>query len=422
MWHPFADMATVPGREIVLTRGEGVHVFDERGRRYLDATASLWYSNVGFGRVELAEVAARQLRTLHAYSTFDVYANRPALDLAERLSDICPIDDSVVFLTSGGSDSIDTAGKLVGRYWQLRGQPQRTAIVARSESYHGMHVLGTSLAGIELNATGWGPLVPDVLHVPHGDSAALAELLEREGERIAAFIGEPIIGAGGVIPPPGGYWAEVQRLCRAHDVLLIADEVVTGFGRTGPWFACERYGIEPDLVTGAKGITSGYLPLGVVLCGPRVRDVLWAPGAGPLRHGYTYSGHAAACAVALANLEIVEREGLRERVRTLEPVLAATVGALTDEPLVSAVRSAGLLAAVELDAAARATFPGLAERAVARLRERGILSRALVGHSLQLSPPFTIAEDELALVGAAIRDVLRELQAELEHEHALARR
>ena len=415
-------MASVPGREVVFARGEGVWLYDEQDRRYLDATASLWYCNVGYGRAELADAAAAQLHVLHAYSTFDVYANRPALELAERLAAIAPIEDAVVFLGSGGSDAVDTAGKLVRRYWQLRGRPERTIFVARAESYHGMHVFGTSLAGIAPNAAGWGTLVPDVRHVPLDDPAALGELLEREGERIAAFVGEPIVGAGGVIPPPDGYWAEVQRLCRAHDVLLIADEVVTGFGRTGPWFACERYGIEPDIVTGAKGVTSGYLPLGVVLCGPRVRELLWARDAGPFRHGYTYSGHAAACAVALANLDLIEREGLRERVRALEPVLAATVAGLADVPLVGATRCAGLLAGVELDAGARAAVPGLAERAVVRLRERGVLTRALVGHSLQLSPPFTISAEELAQIGEAIAAVLGELHAELEAEGVMSAR
>jgi putrescine---pyruvate transaminase len=409
LWHPFADMDAVRRRgEVVLARGEGAWVEDEAGRRYLDATASLWYCNVGYGRDELVRAASRQLATLPAYSMFDVYATRPALELAERLAAIAPIADAAVFLTGSGSEAVETACKVARRYWRLRGRPERTAIVARSEAYHGMNAFGTSLAGIEPNAANWGPLVPDVLRVPHGDAAALAELLEREGGRVAAFIGEPVVGAGGVIPPPDGYWAEVQRLCRAHDVLLIADEVVTGFARTGAWFASERYGIEPDLVTGAKGVTSGYLPLGLVLAGPRVTDVLWAPDAGPFRHGYTYSGHAAACAVALANLDLIEREDLAGRVRALEPRLAATVAALEDLPLVAATRCAGLLAAVELDAGARAADPGLADRVVAMARERGLLTRSLVGHSLQLSPPLVVGERELATIGGTLREVLEE--------------
>ena len=413
LWHPFADMARVAGAELVLARGDGAWLEDEQGRRYLDATASLWYCNVGYGRAELAEVAAAQMRELAAYSTFGAYANRPALELADRLAEIAPVADAAVFLTTGGSDAVDTAGKLARRYWQLQDRPERTVLVARSEAYHGMNAYGTSLAGIAPNATGWGTLVADVVHVPHDDAAALERVLAEQGERIAAFIGEPVIGAGGVIPPPDGYWDRVQRACAAHDVLLIADEVVTGYGRTGPWFACERYGIEPDLVTTAKGLTSGYLPLGAVLCGPRVRDALWAESAGPFRHGYTYSGHAAGCAVALRNLEIIEREGLRDRVRALEPVLARAMAELESEPLVEDTRSAGLLAAVQLDAEARAAVPDLADRVVAALQEDGVLIRALVGHSLQLSPPFVIAEEEIELIGERMAGALQRVGAEV---------
>jgi putrescine---pyruvate transaminase len=413
LWHPFADMAGVAGRELVLARGDGAWLEDEQGRRYLDATASLWYCNVGYGRAELAEAAAAQMRELAAYSTFGAYANRPALELAGRLAEIAPVPDAAVFLTTCGSDAVDTAGKLARRYWQLQDRPERTVVVARSEAYHGMNAYGTSLAGIAPNAAGWGTLVADVVHVPHGDAAALERVLAEQGARIAAFIGEPVIGAGGVIPPPDGYWERVQRACAAHDVLLIADEVVTGYGRTGPWFACERYGIEPDLVTTAKGLTSGYLPLGAVLCGPRVRDALWAESAGPFRHGYTYSGHAAGCVVALRNLEIIEREGLRDRVCVLEPVLARAMAELESEPLVEETRSAGLLAAVQLDGEARAAVPDLADRVVAALQEDGVLIRALVGHSLQLSPPFVITEREIELMGERIAGALQRVGAEV---------
>ncbi len=406
LWHPFSDMARMPGRELVLVRGEGAWLEDEQGKRYLDATASLWYCNVGYGRAELAEVAAAQMRDLAAYSTFGVYANRPALALADRLASIAPVDDAAVFFTTGGSDAVDTAGKMARRYWWLRGEPQRTVIVARSEAYHGMNAYGTSLAGIRANAEGWGTLVTDVLHVPHDDAAELERVLAEHGDRIAAFIGEPVIGAGGVIPPPDGYWEHVQRACRAAGTLLIADEVITGYGRTGPWFASERFGIEPDLVTTAKGLTSGYLPLGAVLVGPRVRDELWADTAGPFRHGYTYSGHAAGCAVALANLDIIEREGLRDRVRELEPVLADALASLESAPLVEETRSVGLLGAVQLSAEARAEDPGLADRLVADLQDDGVLVRSLVGHSLQISPPFVITEREVNLLAERIGTAL----------------
>jgi putrescine---pyruvate transaminase len=413
LWHPFADMARVPQQELVLVRGKGVWLEDERGRRYLDATASLWYCNVGYGRTELADAAAAQMRELPAYSTFGPYANRPALDLAERLAEIAPVPDAAVFFTTGGSDAVDTAGKLARRYWQLRGEPHRTVLVARSEAYHGMNAYGTSLAGILPNKEGWGPLVTDVVHVPHDDPEALEQVLAEHGDRIAAFIGEPVIGAGGVIPPADGYWERVQRACAVRDVLLIADEVITGYGRTGPWFASERYDIRPDLVTSAKGLTSGYLPLGAVLCGPRVRDALWSETAGAFRHGYTYSGHAAACAVGLANLDIIEREGLRDRVRALEPVLARALGGLESDPLVEETRSAGLLGAVELSAEAREASPGLADRLVAELQADGVLVRALVGHSLQISPPFVIDEGEIDLLAERIAGALQRVGAEI---------
>jgi putrescine---pyruvate transaminase len=411
LWHPFADMARIPGRELVLVRGEGAWLEDEQGRRYLDATASLWYCNVGYGRAELADVAAAQMRDMMAYSTFGIYANRPALELADRLAAIAPVEDAAIFLTTGGSDAVDTAGKIARRYWWLRGEPHRTVLVARSEAYHGMNAYGTSLAGIRQNAEGWGPLVTDVLHVPHDDAAELERVLAEHGDRVAAFIGEPVIGAGGVFPPPDGYWEHVQRACAAHGTLLIADEVITGYGRVGPWFACERFKIEPDLVTTAKGLTSGYFPVGAVLCAPRVRDVLWADTAGPLRHGYTYSGHAAGCAVAVRNLDIIEREGLRDRVRELEPVLKRALASLESSPLVEETRSVGLLGGVQFSAEARAEDPALVDRVISQLQDDGVLMRSLVAHSLQISPPFVITEQEVNLLAERIGNALERVAA-----------
>jgi putrescine aminotransferase len=412
-WHPFADMSQVTGRELVLARGQGAWLSDEAGRRYLDAAGGLWFCNVGHGRAELADAAAAQMRELAAYSTFGAYANRPALELAERVAALSPLEETAVFLTSGGSDAVDSAAKIARHYWQLTGQPQRTLVVARGDAYHGMHAFGTSLSGIAANAQGWGTLIPDVCHVGRDSAEDLAALLEREGDQVAAVIGEPVVGAGGVYPPPAGYWPRVRELCDQHGVLLIADEVITGFGRLGTWFGSERYGIQPDLITAAKGITSGYLPLGAVLAGARVRDVLWSAQAGVFRHGYTYSGHAAACAVALTNLDILEREGLVERVRQLEPVLAEAVAGLDGAPLVGQTRSAGLLAAVELDAEARAARPGLVDQLVAKLREEGVLSRGLAGHSIQISPSFVIEESEIAELADALGRALRNLDKTL---------
>lgn len=410
-WHPFADMTRVAGNELTLLRGEGCWVWDADGNAYLDGSAGLWYCNIGHGRSELAEVAAAQMSRLASYQTFDVLANEPVLELAARLARIAPMEDAGVFFTSGGgSDAVDTVAKIARRYWQVAGHPERTVIVARVGAYHGMNAYGTSLAGIEPNAHGWGPLVREVAHVPENDAGALADLLERQGERVAAFIGEPVIGAGGVIPPVDGYWQDVQDLCRAHDVLLICDEVITGFGRVGEWFAAQRYDIEPDLVTIAKGLTSGYLPAGAVLCGPRVRDMLWSSEAGAFRHGYTYSGHPTVCAVALANLDIIEREDLAGHVRALESTFAAAVEDLATHELVGTVRTAGLLAGVELEADARAAAPFLAEDVVGAARANGLLVRNLLGRVLQISPPLVITENEVetlvARLSAALDQVL----------------
>jgi putrescine---pyruvate transaminase len=387
-WHPMANMKEVAGNELVFDRGEGVWIYDTDGKRYLDASGSLWYANVGHGRRELADAAAAQLVRLEAYSAYDVFATPPALELAERISALAPIDDAVVFFTTAGSDAVESAAKLARRYWSAVGQPERQVIVGRDKAYHGVSGYGLSLGGIPANAQGFGALVPGIEHVPYDDVDAVAKLLDR-GD-VAAFIGEPVIGAGGVYPPPDGYWPAIERLCREHDVLLIADEVITGFGRLGEWFGSQRYGIEPDLFTFAKGVTSGYVPLGGVVVGPRVQEPFWRGDAGLFRHGYTYSGHATACAVGLANLGIIEREGLVQRVKELEPVFIEKLRSIDGAV---EVRGAGLVGAVQVEEV---------ERVVLRLRELGVLTRAVGGHSLQLCPPFVIAEDELELLAGQI--------------------
>jgi putrescine---pyruvate transaminase len=415
LWHPFSDMANVPGREVTLVSGDGAWVTDEDGRRYLDASASLWYCNVGHGRDELADAAAAQMRRLAAYHTFDVFTNTPARDLARRLAETAPTGPgSAVFFASGGSEAVDTAAKLARRYWEACGQPERRILVAREGAYHGMAAYGTSLAGIASNRDGWGPLVREVVHVPADDVQALRDVLERHAGEVAAFIGEPVQGAGGVRSPAAGYWEGVQAACREHDVLLIADEVVTGFGRLGVPFGCERFGVTPDLVCVAKGITSGYAPLGAVLSGARVREALWSPGVGMVRHGYTYSGHPTACAVALANLDILEREGLYERVRELEPTLAERIGDLERHPLVEQVRAIGLLAGVELSGDAVAANPGLAELVTRRAREHGVLVRNLLGHTLQISPPFVVDGEDLGHLAEVLQTSLDEVAGDLD--------
>jgi putrescine aminotransferase len=414
LWHGFADMSKVQGRQFVLERGEGAWVFDREGKRYLDASAGLWYCNVGHGRKALADVAADQMARLAGYQIFDVFANGPAMELADRVCALAPLgEDSAAFFTNGGSDAIDTAAKIARRYWSIQGHAERRVIIAREGAYHGVNAFGTSLSGIEANAAGWGPMVTEVVHVGRHDLAALEAALEAHAGHVAAFIGEPVQGAAGVHPPRPGYWEGVQDLCRAHDVLVIADEVITGFGRVGSWFGSERYGIDPDIIVGAKGLSSGYLPIGTVIASSRVLDVLWSEGAGAFRHGYTYSGHPAACAVALANIAVIEDEGLIARVRSLEPVLEDAIGGLASHPLVGEVRTAGLLAGVQLSDEARQADPAVVDRVVTGARERGVLVRNLLGQTLQISPPFVVEAQELRDLAGTLRETLDHIAAGL---------
>ena len=410
MWNPFANMAAIAGREVQIVRGEGATVYDSDGRAYLDALASLWYCNVGHGRVELGDAAAAQMHQIAGYQTYEIFSNAPAEALAERVAALAPIEGAKVFFTpGGGSDAVDTAAKLSRAYWRAAGQPGKQVIIGRTHAYHGVNAYGTSLGGIPVNAEAFGQLVPDVEHVPFDDAAALAKLIDQVGaSRVGAFICEPVVGAGGVYFPPEGYLADVQQICRDADVLFIADEVITGFGRTGAWFGSERYGIEPDMMTVAKGLTSGYLPLGAVVTSPRVAEPFWRPGSAEIfRHGYTYSGHPAACAVGLANLDIVEREQLVARVRELEPAVAAAFGPLAGHELVSEVRTgAGLLAGIDLAPAAREADPSLGAKVVTAARERGVITRLLRGIALQISPPFVISAAELHQIAAVLTDAL----------------
>ena len=289
LWHPFAAMGKVDGHELVLARGEGCRVWDADGNEYLDATAGLWFANVGHGRGEIADAVAAQLRTLAAHHVFGDQANRAgARARGSALAALAPVPDAAVFFGTGGGEAVDTAAKIVRRYWALVGQPQRTVIVSRSFAYHGTNAYGTSLSGIPAVRDGFGTLVGDVRRgCPRRRRRARTRTLDELGDRAAAFIGEPMIGAGGAIPPPDGYWPAVERICRERGVLLIADEVISGFGRLGRWFGCERYGFTPDLMTCAKGISSGYVPLGaVVVQRPRAGAVLGRDAAPvpPRRH------------------------------------------------------------------------------------------------------------------------------------------
>jgi putrescine aminotransferase len=401
-WHPFANMSAVRERALTIVRGEGALVWDDTGREYVDVTAALWFGNSGHGRAELADAAARQMRELASYHTFGPFTNPPAEELAQRVAALAPLDDAKVFFTAGGgSDAIDTAGKLARAYWNVSGRAEKRVIVSRNLAYHGVNAYGTSLGGIPANEALFGRLVSDVEQVPWDDADALAATFERLGaDRVAAFVCEPVVGAGGVLPPPPGYLERVAEICRANDVLLIADEVITGFGRLGEWFGSERFGIRPDLITVAKGITSGYVPLGAVIASGRIAEPFWKPGGTELlRHGYTYSGHATACAVALANLDVLESERLLERVRGLESVLDDALRPLERHDLVREVRTIGLLGAVELESE-------VADRVAAETLERGVITRALRGVALQISPPFVVTEEQLGAVAAVIGESL----------------
>lgn len=398
-------MAAVDGSELTIDRGEGVYVFDDRGKRYLDGTASLWYMNVGYGRTEIGAAMAEQSAKLAAFHTFGDFANPAATRLANRLADYAPVPESKVFFTSGGSDSVDTAAKLARRYFAEIGQPERTVFIIREWAYHGMHAYGTSLAGMQPNLEGHGPMVEDVVRVPFDSVDYLMDTIELVGaDRVAALYCEPVIGAGGVRPAPEGYLKQARRAMDDAGGLFIADEVITGFGRVGDWFASSRFSLEPDIVTFAKGVTSGYAPLGGVLVSPRVAEPFWAGDGAMWRHGYTYSGHPVACVAAEANLDIIEREGLLARALELETELMAALEPLTDHPAVGYVRGGvGVMAAVQLADSVLAEDPNAASRAANVARDKGVITRAIAGGGLQASPPLTITREQLDEFAAGLR-------------------
>ncbi|WP_052172800.1 aspartate aminotransferase family protein [Nocardia sp. BMG111209] len=386
----------------VVARGEGAYIWDEDGNRYLDATGGLWFTNVGHGRREIADAVAAQLSTLAHYSNFGDLTAPPTVELAQRLAELAPVPGSKIMFTSGGSDSVDTAAKLARRYWVEQGRPEKTLLVGRRLAYHGMHVAGTALAGIPGNHDGYGELMPSARTVDWDRAAALAALIDEVGaDRIAAFFCEPIIGAGGVYLPPEGYLAGVRQLCRDNDILFVADEVVTGFGRIGgSWFASTRFGLEPDLMTTAKGLTSGYMPMGAVFAAPRVAEPFFAGGVW-FRHGYTYGGHAGAAAAALANLDILEREDLLDASKNLEALLHEYFSPLVEHRRVSEVRSGlGAVAAVQL------ADPAEGPAMVKALRAEGVSGRAAGQGALQVSPSFVAGEEEVVAMAAAFARAL----------------
>ncbi|HEV7371850.1 aspartate aminotransferase family protein [Arenibaculum sp.] len=418
--HPFTDYKALAdeGGSRIITRADGVHLWDSDGRRILDGMAGLWCVNVGYGRRELADVAHRQMLELPYYNTFFKTATIPSVALAEKLSALTPAGLDHVFFANSGSEANDTVVRLVRHYWNLCGKPGKKTFIGRQYGYHGSTMAAVSLSGMapmhgqaDLPLPGFTHVLPPYWYGHGGDmdpeafgrhAARLLEekILELGPDSVAAFIGEPIQGAGGVIIPPESYWPEVVRICREHDVLLIADEVICGFGRTGHWFGSDLYGIEPDIMTLAKGITSGYVPLSAVMVGGRVASTLVEDG-GEFYHGFTYSGHPLACAVALENIAILERDGLVERTRTdIGPYLQQRLReAFADHPLVGEVRGVGLIAGIELvkDRQRRTFWPGggkIGQMCRDHCFANDLVMRA-VRDTMVLAPPLVITRDEV---------------------------
>ena len=405
VWSAQAHMPSVLGRQIVIDRGEGSYIFSTDGQRLFDASAGLWHTQIGHGRKEIAAVAAAQIEKLETYHMFGRFLNDRAIELSNVVSTLLPIEDPKLIFNSGGSDSADLACKLARRHWQIKGKSSKRMILSRESAYHGLHAYGTSIAGLEFNREGYGTesLIPETARISNHDLTAVENtIIEIGADNIAAIITEPIIGAGGVFPPEVGYLEGLNALATKYDLLFIVDEVITGFGRTGTWFASERWNLQPDIITMAKGITSGYAPLGAIAVAPRVWEPFFEPGdSTPIfRQGVTYSGHALACSIALKNIEIMQDEQLLERAAHLETVLAFELNALSSHQLVADCRVGGFLGAVEVS-------PHLSGAAIAdEVIDRGFVCRPLPGNALQISPPLISQDNEITDLVTAIRDVL----------------
>jgi putrescine aminotransferase len=405
--HAVVGRATDP---VVLVRGDNARVWDSDGNEYIDGTAGLWLCNVGHGRAELAEAAAGQIRELECYASFWDFSNPPSVDLAVRLAELAPAGLDRVFFTSGGSEGIETSVKLARFAWHVQGSPERNLVLSRGSAYHGASWLATAATGIPLLHEGFAPLPEGFVHLTPPTSAVttdelIAELertiAERGAERIAAFVGEPVMGVGGVLVPADDYWPRVQDVLRRNGIFFILDEVITGYGRTGKWFAAEHWGgLEPDILVTAKAITSGYFPLGAVLVGERVFSALEGHA---FRHGFTYNGHPTGCAVALENLDIIEREGLLDHAERRGRILGAGLRELESLPAVKEVRSFGMLGGVDVSVEDE---PALTRA----LRDAGIIVRLLAG-KLVMSPPLTISDDDLEQFLHILRDVLADAPA-----------
>src|SRR5438034_2367696 len=414
--HPQGDLAAPPGTipQLIIVSGQGATLTDIEGREYVDGMASLWNVNVGYGREVLAAAAAEQMRALAFSSAYGGFGTEPAIRLAARLAELAPGDLEVTYFASGGGEANDTAYKIARLYWKLRGEPERVNIVSRMRDYHGLTYAATSATGLANFWNGFEPLAPGFLHAPAPDpyrfagegsaGAAYVQALEkvvREAgpQTVAAVVAEPVQGAGGVIVPPADYFPLLRKVCDKHGVLLIADEVITGFGRTGKWFAMEHWDVQADMMIFAKGVTSGYLPLSGVMLTRSVHDVLKSV-KGTFMHGFTYSGHPTSCAVGLRNLQIIEDEGLVEQVAKKGAHLQEKLQELRAHEIVGDVRGLGLLGAVELgkDRTTKERFEvcaGAARNVWLAALQEGVIVRPLTGDVVAISPPFVITEQQI---------------------------
>ncbi len=427
--HPFTDFKSLARKgSRVIARADNIYLWDSDEHKILDAMSGLWCVNVGYGQRDLIDAATKQMTALPFYNSFFQTATKPAIELAELLAEVTPPQFKHVFFAGSGSEGNDTVVRMVRRYWDLLGTPERSVIISRNNAYHGSTMAGASLGGMAgMHAQGGLP-IPGIVHIEQpfwfelGDGLSRdafglkaagwleAKILEIGAEKVAAFIGEPVQGAGGVIVPPETYWPEIQRICDKYGVLLVSDEVICGFGRTGHWFGCERFGFRPDLMTFAKGVTSGYVPLGGVMVGDRIANVLIEHG-GEFNHGYTYSGHPVACAVALANIRLIQREGLVGKVKLdTGPYLAEQFAALASHPLVGEVQTCGLMGALQLvkDKASGAAFaPELEIGMLCRGHcfGNGLIMRA-VGDRMIVAPPLVITRAQIDEMVALIHRCL----------------
>lgn len=411
---------------LVMVEGDGAVVRDAEGREYIDGLASLWNVNIGHGRAELAQAAAEQMRRLAFTSAYVGFTNEPAVRLAGRLLGLAYPNLSGVYFTTAGAESNESAFKIARYYWRRRGMPLKTKVIARHHAYHGVTMAAMSATGMAAYHRMFAPTVPGFVHIlpsypyryPGSMAEALEEAIQREGpETVAAFIAEPVMGAGGVIVPHPDYFPRVREICDRHQVLFVADEVITGFGRTGRWFALGHWGVQPDMVSFAKGVTSAYLPLGGVMVSREIhRAILDAPPSERFMHAATYSGHATCCAVALRNLDILEQEGLVERAAGLGARLLAGLETLRDLAPVGDARGLGLLCGVELvaDRATKAPALGLGGRVLSEARRRGLLFRIRagqagdlpVGDTLCLAPPLVISEAQVDRIIEILREAI----------------